>query len=212
MPNDDKKPAVTFETEGEFLAAVEKKTTKAVKQAQEKLRQELFAELGLDDGDEIASVKEKLTASKAAKSESDKLSAEIKKLTKERDELSKSHAELLSFKQGTMKRDAIMAHASKTRDPDVLVQLVSSKLTPGEDGSFDPKQVEEIVTKTLADKAYLRSAEFKEGAGTKSTPAKTPGGSTQPANGQNAPQLTPAQVIAQTAQAIFEGRADGTPQ
>lgn len=171
----DDKPAVSFKTEGDFLKAVEKKAAPRIKEAAEKAIAEVLGKLGVDGVDALDAIKETLAKSEGTRSEADKAKTELDRTTKELRRLEKKSAELETFRTSSLKQRALIAHASKTHDIDTVSELLSSKLTVGDDGTVstaDGKSVDEAVEALLVAKPYLRNAGYKAGAGTGRTPPK----------------------------------------
>lgn len=205
-PNDNppktepKKPAVSFDTEGEFVHAVEKRAEKKIRAAEKAARDAVLAELGVESDDDIASLKALRETSGKTKSEVETLQAQAKKLAKELADARKAAEELHGFKVATIRDGALRKHAGKFRDYDDLVAHAQSKVVVGDDGTVDEKALEAEVENLLKAKPHLRATDYKGGAGT------TPAGA-RPANG--APNGKPLSLVEKLTAAMQEHHAGG---
>lgn len=201
------KPAVSFKTEGDFLKAVEKKATPRIKEAAEKAVSDVLARLGVDNIDAVDGIKDALSKHEGTKSEAEKVKAEADKTAKALRSLEKRNAELETFRTSHLKERALLAHASKTIDIDTVTQLLSPKLTVGDDGAVsapDNKSVEDAIEALLEAKPHLRASGQRSGPGTSAKPPKAPASNGQSAgpssNGQK--RLSTEQLAANFAAAL----------
>jgi hypothetical protein len=210
--NDDKstddKPAVTFKSEGEFLAAVAKKTEKAVRAAVEKAKADLLGSLGAEGEDDLSALKAKLDSSKATVTEAEKLKGENGKLAKQIRDLEKANGELAAYRSTTLKRSALMPFAGRTVDKtgETLVDLLGPRLQISDDGTTvtgpDGAKLEDVVNGLLETRPFLKAPDWKQGAGTGPKP-KTDANAAAGGNGQDAggqPKNGAAATVAPTAQ------------
>lgn len=199
----DKKPAVSFESEGEFLAAVAKKSAKAVRDAVAQAKAELMASLGAESEDDLAGLKAKLDSSKATVTEVERFKAENAKQAKAIRDLEKANGELSAYRTGTLKRAALMPFAARTADKtgETLVDLLGPKLQLGDDGTVtgpDGAKLEDIVNGLLEQRPFLKAPDWKAGAGTTAKPktdasnAPAGGGDAKAGQQQNGAGAVPA--------------------
>ncbi len=182
MPPDDDKDdkktdefAVKFKTEGEYLASVDRKLKSKVKSAVDEAVAGVLAKLGVESVDDIDGLVGKVKSSEGAATEADKLKSTLDKTLKKLADAEKATTELKSFRKTALIQKALMAHASKGKDPEVLEAMIASRLVVGDDDSVtgpDGMDVGKMVDEFYAAKPYLKSADFKEGAGTKPTTQK----------------------------------------
>lgn len=201
---DDDKPrgdefAVKFKTEGEFLAAVDKKLKSRVKEATETATRELLAKLGVESPDDLEGIADKLKTSTGAATEAEALKKLNGKLAKDLEKSQQANAAHVAKIQGIARRDALMPFAGQVRDVEALSLFVSPHLEVSEDGTVtgrDGKAVDDIVKDVLKAKDYLRNPDFKDGAGTKATASKVKLPFAVPAaDDKNAKPLTIGQQI-----------------
>ena len=175
---DDKKTddfAVKFKTEGEYLASVDKKLKSKISKAVEDATAGLLAKLGVESVDDIEGLIGKVKSSEGAVSEVEKLKGTHDKTAKELAKEQKRTADLTAKLQGIAKRDALSAFAPRVRSQKALAALLEGQLVVSDDGAVtgpEGKSVESMVDELLKTEEYLKSPDFKEGAGTKAT-AKT---------------------------------------
>lgn len=163
------KPAISFKTEGEFLATVAKKTKGAVSAAVDALRSEIAGKLGVESLDEIDAITERLKTTEKQVGEVEKLKAQHDKVTKDYAKEQKRASELSARLVKIAKRDALIPFAAQVRDPEVLAMLADPKLEVDEDGVVtvkDGTSIENLVEGLLKAKDYLRNPAHKDGAGT----------------------------------------------
>ena len=185
-----KKPAVSFDTEGDFLHAVDKKAAQKVRAAEKTARDAVLAELGVEGDDDIAALKALRDTSTKSKTELEQLASANKKLARDLEAAQKAAAELQGFKIKTVKDGALRKHAGKVRDFDDLIAHVSSKVTILDDGSVDEKSLEAEVESLLKAKPHLKAPDFKAGAGTQ------PHGTKDDTRKPNGKPPSPTQVLA----------------
>lgn len=166
---------VHFENDGAFMSAVDSKAKKREQAAREAATAELLEKLGITDPAEIEQIKAKLDASGAAQTEVEKLKVNHDKAAKELVKEKARTADLTTKLQGIAKRDALSVFAPRVRSQKALAALLEGQLVVGDDGAVtgpEGKSVESMVDELLKTEEYLKSPDFKEGAGTKAT-AKT---------------------------------------
>lgn len=209
-----KKPAVSFETEGEFHAAVERKTKKAVASAIAEARKSILADLGVEDGEDVSALKEKLASSQKGLSELEQAKKELAKTTSTLRSLEKQAAELGAFKATHLKRTALAPFAGRTADKtgETLVDLLGPKLVIGDDGAVtgpDGVPVEKLVEDLISSRPFLKAPDYKPGGGTsaKGAPAPAPAGQGGQAN-QNGANVDPVKAFSLAMQAEH-ARASG---
>lgn len=164
----DDKPAVSFRTEGEFLAAVQKKTRKAVDDAIAATKTELFGALGIESADDLPGLAERLKTTEKTVSEHDKLKAAHDKLTKEFAKEQKKTGDLSGRLIKIAKRDALLPFVGQVVDPEVFTDIMDRQLEVDEDGAVTVKsgqKLEDAVADLLKSKAYLKKPDAAQGAG-----------------------------------------------
>lgn len=192
------KPKHAFDTDAEFFAAADKRATKKVKEAVDEAVGKVLEKLDVDSVDEIEEkIATKLKDAGAVGEELKKLQGQLKKTEKERD-TEKARADSLgSFRTKHLKQQALLKHAPKVIDPEVLDALVGNTLVVGDDDTVsgpDGKTVDKIVDEFLAAKPHLKAADYKPGAGSGSR-EKPPEGGSKP-NGAPAQPPTLDQALA----------------
>ncbi len=173
----DPKPAVTFKTEGEFLAAVGRKAKKAAEEEREKTKAEVFAALGIESEEDLPKLKETIAASAKTVTEAEKLKSQLDKVTKEHGKTTQRAETLQAKLKGIARRDALAPFATKVRDMDVFSMLADKHLEVDDDGVVTVKdggKVEDWVESTLKAKDYLRVPAATQGAGTTATEPRKP--------------------------------------
>lgn len=206
-PNDnaptDKKPAITFDSEAQFLHAVAKRAEQSTRAAVAAARAETFAALGIEGEDEIPALKALREVSGKTKTEAEQLASANKKLLAELSEARKAADDLKAYKTTTIRDSALRKHAGKFRDFDDLVAHASGRVQVGEDGTVDEKALEAEVESLLKAKPHLRATDFRGGAGT--TPH---GGRTEPGSNGAKPLSPKDAFVAELAAqyALHNGR------
>ncbi len=216
-PNDDKpktddepkKPAVSFPSEGAYLASVEKKLKPAITKAVAEAKAALLEQLGLESEDDVPNIVETVKKSKVAATESDTLKKELAKAAKRNTELTEQNSGLLNWKHTALKQSALAPYSSKTVDLETLSALVLSKISIGDDDSVsgaDGKSIEDIVDGIFKAKPFLKVPDNNAGAGTKPGGGKSDGDkgkkaapadeTPKPTNGYQKPNVGAAVVAA----------------
>jgi len=175
----DPKPAVTFKTEGEFLAAVEKRSKGAISKAVEAAKAEILGSLGVETLDDLGSVKERLASTEKTVSEAEKLKAAHDKAVKELDKEKRRGGELTGRLQKIAKRDALMPFMTQVRDSEALAMFAEPHLEVDDEGVVTVKNgrsVEDLVGDILKAKDYLKNPAHKDGAGTTATEPRAAAG------------------------------------
>jgi len=166
------KPAVSFKTEGEFLAAVSKKTKGEVTKAVEAVRAELMEQLGIESFDQVPQLKEQLASTQKTISEAEKFKLTAEKHAKDLEKERRKTGELSGRLVKIAKRDALLPFVQQVRDPEVLAMLADPLLEVDEEGTVTVKNgrsIEDMVGDLLKAKDYLRNPTSKDGAGTTAT-------------------------------------------
>ena len=170
------KPAVTFKTEGEFLAAVEKRSKGSVSKAVDAARSEILTALGVESIDDLAGVKDRLASTEKTVSEAEKLKLSHDKTTKELEKERKKAAELSGRLVKIAKRDALLPLAAQVRDTEIVAMLVDPLLEVDEEGAVsvkDGRKLENVVSDLLKSRDFLAMPARKDGAGTTATEPRT---------------------------------------
>lgn len=165
----DDKPAVSFKTEGEFLAAVQKRSKGDREKAVETAKSEIFSALGIESADDLAGLAERLKTTEKTVSEHDKLKSQFDKQGKEFAKLQSKAGELSARLVKIAKRDALLPFVGQTVDPDVFNVLMEPLLEVDEDGAVTVKsggKLENLVEDLFKAKAYLKKTDAAKGAGT----------------------------------------------
>jgi hypothetical protein len=166
------KPAVTFKTEGEFLAAAAKKAKTEVAKAIEATRSEILGALGVESIEELTAVKERLATTEKQVTEAEKLKASYDKTNRELEKERKRSGDLSGRLIKIAKRDALLPFVGQVVDPEVLTMLLDPLLEVDEEGSVsvkDGRALENVVEDLLKKREYLKKPSAKDGAGTAAT-------------------------------------------
>ncbi len=167
---DDKKPAITFPTEGAFFAAVDKKAKPLITKAVEEAKRAIFEQLGLDSDDELPGIVETVKKGRTAATEADTLKRELAKERKEKATALEAAGNLLNWKHTAIKQSALAPYSGKTVDLETLQALILPRLTIGDDDSLsgpNGKSVEDMINDVFKAKPFLKAPDNTPGAGTK---------------------------------------------
>lgn len=190
--NDDQKsdgegkPKHVFKDDDDFTRAARNRAKSWISEAVKDAQKQLLAKLDLESVDNIDELKERLSKSTEAQTEAEQWKGKFDKLSKKFSELEKSNADLSAYKVKSIKGSALSAYSSKVRDPDVLAMLLDKDLTVDAEGKVahaSGKALDDVVDELLKAKDYLRSPDFKAGAGTSAKSDRASAGSST-ANGQ----------------------------
>lgn len=168
----DPKPAVSFKTEGEFLAAAEKRAKGLINKAVDTARGEILASLGVESIEDLAGIKERLVTTEKQVSEAEKLKAAHDKANRDLEKERKRSGDLSGRLIKIAKRDALLPYVGQVVDPEVLTMLIDPLLEVDEEGSVsvkDGRALENVVEDLLKKREYLKKPGTKDGAGTAAT-------------------------------------------
>ncbi len=164
------KPAVTFRSDGEFMAVVTKKAKPMIAEAVNALRSEIAGKLGIESLDDIESLGERLKTTEKTVGEMDKLRAQHDKVSKEYAKELKRSGDLTQKLVKIAKRDALLPFAAQVRDPEALAMFAEQHLeVDHEEGTVsvkDGRKLDDLVSDILKAKDYLKAPGHKDGAGT----------------------------------------------
>jgi hypothetical protein len=166
------KPAVTFKTEGEFLAAVSKKTKGEVAKAVETVRAEMMEALGLESLDDVPKLKERLASTEKSVTEAEKLKSLTDRQAKDIAKAEKKVSDLSAKLHRIAKRDALLPFNDQVVDAGVVAMLVDPLLEVDEDGGVsvkDGRALENVIGELLKAKPFLKKSDAATGAGTTAT-------------------------------------------